>query len=98
MAVASLTITTLSVTFSPSNAMQCISSSNAAPEGSEILQPISEREAKSQIEPLSVPSAVTLAFLITSFSVVPLYPQYHILSFLPLHCNRLWLNYFCWRK
>ena len=54
--------------------MQCISSSNAAPEGSEILQPISEREAKSQIEPLSVPSAVTLAFLITSFSVVPLYP------------------------
>ena len=37
MAVASLTITTLSVTFSPSNAMQCISSSNAAPEGSEIL-------------------------------------------------------------
>ena len=73
MAVASLTITTLSVTFSPSNAMQCISSSNAAPEGSEILQPISEREAKSQIEPLSVPYAVTLAFLITSFSVVPLY-------------------------
>ena len=61
------------VTFSPLRTIACFDSSNVAPAGCVIAQSFSVISLKSQIEP-SFPSAVTVAFLISNFSVEPSCP------------------------
>ena len=61
------------VTFSPLSTTAFFDSSNSAPAGCVIAQSSSVISLKSQIEP-SFPSAVTVAFLISNFSVEPSCP------------------------